>query len=306
MIKAVDNQENKRWIGNTAGLLKLRSQGLELRYGISTGVPEYAVRYAPRSKYDPMPWVQAGGLESRLRSTEIVAIDADVFAAWEAEQDAKTDEWISSIDRSLNATGRELDRIADGVAAVDAVFDELEAGMTRITKAVQGLKAERGASPRYATHSFLSGTSMRFAVKDTETGIDVDTFSSRYAARDKADRMNTETGNVIDRVDAAVRESAGVSGPGNEPLPKRWPNTLAKCAHGFSLKPGVTSTVPCGSALDYGVFGDEGPVEVYGCAVQAANDAAFYTKEDDSEYVVRVVCPDHEDRARDHCEECNS
>lgn len=47
-------------------------------------------------------------------------------------------------------------------------------------------------APRYITHSFTAGTCSRFAVKDTETGIDVATFSSRYAARDKRDRLNAD------------------------------------------------------------------------------------------------------------------
>lgn len=91
MIKALGNPERKRWIGDTKGLIQLKTMGRVLRYEVSTDVPEYAVRYAPRSPRDPMPFVQVGGLESRLRSTEIVAIEADAFAAWEAEQAMETE-----------------------------------------------------------------------------------------------------------------------------------------------------------------------------------------------------------------------
>lgn len=104
MIKILGDPGSKRWIGDTAGLVKLQTMGMVLRYEVATNVPEYAVSYQPRSKRDPMPWVQVGGLESRLRAGEIVAIEADAFAAWEAEAEAEADKWIASIDQSLTAT----------------------------------------------------------------------------------------------------------------------------------------------------------------------------------------------------------
>lgn len=118
--------------------------------------------------------------------------------------------------------------------------------------------------------------------------------------------------NVIDRVDAAVRATAGVSGPGESPvepvLGVTEPAPGPKCRHGFALRPGVVSTLTCEPGKRYGVFGDEGMIDGSDCAVQAANDAAFHTAEDDgdTEYRVRVVCPDHDEQPADACEECNA
>lgn len=79
-----------------------------------------------------------------------------------------------------------------------------------------------------------------------------------------------------------------------------------KCRHGFALRPGVVSTLPCEPRKSYGVFGDEGMIDGSDCAVQAANNAAFYTAEDDGDttYVVAVVCPEHDEQRADACEEC--
>lgn len=80
----------------------------------------------------------------------------------------------------------------------------------------------------------------------------------------------------------------------------------AKCKHGFALKPGVTSDVECEFGQAYGVFGDEGPIETLDCATQAANDAAFYTAEDDgdTEYTVKAVCREHPEQPANGCEDC--
>lgn len=184
MIKVLGNPENKRWTGDTKGLLELRSQGMELRYEISTGVPEYAVRYAPRTKTDPMPWVQASGLESRLRSSEIVAIDAEVFAAWEAQQDAKTDTWIASIDRSLSTkTAPGAPAVSDpdqGCGAVDAADLDACGHCADCTPAVK--------PKRYS----VEAQGMRFAVRSLTGACGAPSFSSRYAAQDKADRLEKE------------------------------------------------------------------------------------------------------------------
>ncbi|MFI1408829.1 hypothetical protein ACH4Y0_02650 [Streptomyces sp. NPDC020707] len=169
-----------------------------------------------------------------------------------------------------------------------------------------------GTAPRYVVNRLDNG---HFAVHDTVTTLDVATRTSRYAANDKAARLEEESGGSVDRMDAVVRAAAGVSGPNTDPLPKRWPNITVdgaderpKCGHGFSLKCGVTSQVTCEFGHEYGVFGDEGPVDRADCAVQAANDAAFYTAEDDgdTEFVVKVICPDHPEQAKETCEKCST
>lgn len=60
------------YIGNTRDLLKLNALGYELRYEVTRGA-EYRVRYEPRFRTDPKPWVQIGGLQSRLSSGEVGA-----------------------------------------------------------------------------------------------------------------------------------------------------------------------------------------------------------------------------------------
>lgn len=65
-------------------------------------------------------------------------------------------------------------------------------------------------APRYIVHSFTAGTCLRYAVKDTETGIDVATFSSRYAARDKRDRL--EAGLTVSETgEAQLAQEAGAA-----------------------------------------------------------------------------------------------
>lgn len=93
---------------------------------------------------------------------------------------------------------------------------------------------------------------------------------------------------IIDRVDASVRAAAG------------------QCRHGFTLRPGATLSIPCELGNRYGVFSDEGLIDGSDCAVQAANDAAFYTAEDDgdSTHEVAIICPDHEEQRADSCEDC--
>lgn len=58
------------WIGNTRQLLKAQADGMRLVWDCGC---KYDVLYAPRSKYDPQPFVQVGGYGFRLKSTEIQA-----------------------------------------------------------------------------------------------------------------------------------------------------------------------------------------------------------------------------------------
>lgn len=62
---------SKIWIGNTSELLRLQKEGRTLKYQAMGTF--WDVDYAPRSPYDPLPFLQVGGLNSRLRSTEIHA-----------------------------------------------------------------------------------------------------------------------------------------------------------------------------------------------------------------------------------------
>ncbi|MFD9600215.1 hypothetical protein [Streptomyces sp. NPDC059970] len=60
-----------------------------------------------------------------------------------------------------------------------------------------------------------------------------------------------------------------------------------------------------------GVFNDEGCVEAYDCAVQAANRAAEWNVEEeapagDPTYVWDLLCPDHREQSVDECEQCNA
>lgn len=69
------------------------------------------------------------------------------------------------------------------------VSEQQTTHVTEETPAIKETSTVTETAPRYIVHSFTAGTCSRYAVKDTETGIDVATFSSRYAARDKRDRL---------------------------------------------------------------------------------------------------------------------
>lgn len=73
---------SKIWIGNTQDLLGMREGGMFLKY--ETFGVSYDVLYRPRSKRDPRPFIQVGGHEFRLRSTEIHAesIPATTKGQW--------------------------------------------------------------------------------------------------------------------------------------------------------------------------------------------------------------------------------
>ena len=54
---------------------------------------------------------------------------------------------------------------------------------------------------------------------------------------------------------------------------------------------------------EYGLFNDEGCVEAQFYSVEEALRALkFYDPDDDID--VREICPDHDEQARDTCEEC--
>lgn len=169
--------------------------------------------------------------------------------------------------------------------------DELVIESTPETPAAKETDTVTETAPRYVTHSFTAGATTVFAVKDAVTKIDVASFYSREAARDKRDRLEA---------DLTARETREAQ------LAQEFPTDGPKCGHGFALRVGVTSSVKCEFGHEYGVFGDEGPIDRSDCAMQAANDAAFYAAEDDgdTQYVVKVICPDHEDQPQDGCEEC--
>jgi hypothetical protein len=74
----------------------------------------------------------------------------------------------------------------------------------------------------------------------------------------------------------------------------------------------VTACARKDAAVSAGVFNDEGCVEAYDCAVQAANAAAEMNEaardlgHDDEALTWAVVCREHEEQRADACEECPS
>ncbi|MET9816537.1 hypothetical protein [Streptomyces sp. NPDC006355] len=103
-----------------------------------------------------------------------------------------------------------------------------------------------------------------------------------------------------------VFSTAGGGGPRSTPVADEPALPGEPCKHGRRLRPGATLSIRCDFGNTYGVFGDEGPLETNDCAVEAANSAADYAAEDDGDttYVVRIICPDHEEQPADSCEEC--
>lgn len=65
------------------------------------------------------------------------------------------------------------------------------------------------------------------------------------------------------------------------------------------------------SIQEVGVFNDEGCIEAFDCAVQAANEVARLNAEEDLDaadplYGWDLMCPEHREQQRDTCEECNA
>jgi hypothetical protein len=91
-----------------------------------------------------------------------------------------------------------------------------------------------------------------------------------------------------------------------------------ECLHRIAARPDVSGDPIKACARkqpnqEAGVFNDEGCVEAYDCAVQAANRAAEWNVEEeapagDPTYTWDLLCPDHRDNEQsvDECEECNA
>ncbi|MGD3112538.1 hypothetical protein [Streptomyces sp. YGL11-2] len=92
----------------------------------------------------------------------------------------------------------------------------------------------------------------------------------------------------------------------------------AECLHRVAVRPDVSgdpikACVRMQPTQDAGVFSDEGCVEAYDCAVQAANRAAEMNAEEDAPasdpvYAWDLLCVEHRDSEQqiDTCEECNA
>ncbi|MGW1902976.1 hypothetical protein ACWCQB_37670 [Streptomyces hirsutus] len=90
---------------------------------------------------------------------------------------------------------------------------------------------------------------------------------------------------------------------------------LRQCVHGqaAAARAAGDPVTACGRkepGQRAGVFNDEGCVEAYDCAVEAANTAArFNTAEQepagDLLYTWSVLCADHEEQPADGCQECH-
>lgn len=145
------------------------------------------------------------------------------------------------------------------------------------------------AAPRYVVVAY--GRSKRaFAVYDTVTELDTDQFTSRYAATDKARRLNE----------------------GEAPAPIAEPrNDLPKCIHGrHQYKTIRGHSIPrCEDGAQYGVWdsNDAGFLHIVDCAQDAVTWAAEQMDDEpDYELEVKAVCPDHNDQPGYNCESCNA
>lgn len=57
---------------------------------------------------------------------------------------------------------------------------------------------------------------------------------------------------------------------------------------------------------EYGIFSDEGCIETGFYSVEEAQAALTKRYATEDGLAVSEICPDHEDHARDTCEDCNS
>lgn len=236
------------------------------------------------------------------------------------------------------------------------------------TPAIKETDTVTETAPRYIVHSFTAGAVSVYGVKDTETGIDVASFYSRDAARDKRDRLEadltageTREAQLAQEAGAAeVTESARrfvVNQLGNgyfvvrdlvteldvatassryaandkadrleaeaaQPATGRAQTDLLaavdfgepKCVHGFYERPADRGAAikACDRkppAVSVGVFSDEGCVDFFDCAVQASDATARLNAEeeapaDDPAYRWAVLCAEHEEQPVNNCEEC--
>ncbi|MER5359992.1 hypothetical protein [Streptomyces sp. NPDC002785] len=128
--------------------------------------------------------------------------------------------------------------------------------------------------------------------------------------------------------DGQVRTVEGMTHRANEPARvvvaggAEWIasecSVVPACLHRITVRADATGNpiTACArkqSNQEAGVFTDEGCVEAYDCAVQAANRAAELNVEEDAPagdptYTWDLLCPDHRDAEQqvDECEECNA
>ncbi|MFI6444671.1 hypothetical protein [Kitasatospora sp. NPDC050543] len=120
----------------------------------------------------------------------------------------------------------------------------------------------------------------------------------------------TETNERFAWAEAQVRRAYPELAKAEASLSAPLPTVRPRCDHHHvSAEPAVTTVPACAPGVEYGVFGDEGSLVVYDCAMSAANHAAHFAAEDqdtDTEYVVRQVCSEHPDEAYGACQECNA
>ncbi|MGW5851987.1 hypothetical protein ACWFQ8_29255 [Streptomyces sp. NPDC055254] len=91
---------------------------------------------------------------------------------------------------------------------------------------------------------------------------------------------------------------------------------VVTCLHRIAARPDVSGdpVKECSRshwAQEAGVFNDEGCVEAYDCAVQAANRAAELNAEEDAPadepvHTWALMCPNHREQAAESCEDCTT
>lgn len=276
MIKTLGNPEDKRYTGDTAGLLELLALDMRLTYSVCDMVSD--VVYAPRSKRDPMPWVQVGGLESRLRSGEIVAVEVP-----EGDDGMKCG---NRIKYGRNVCAREHGHVGPHR---DTAMSEAHSFRWFDNEGTPADETEKQATARYVVQPYDRRS--RFAVYDTVTELDVDNYSSRYAAQDRADRLNAP----------AKVQDAQLAGE----------RLFKVCVHGRRLyKTLRAKSVPvCAEGATYGVWDDNdaGFVHVVDCAQDAVTWATEQMDDEpDYELEILAVCREHTDQPANGCEECDA
>ncbi|NUP39162.1 MAG: hypothetical protein HOY76_19650 [Streptomyces sp.] len=152
----------------------------------------------------------------------------------------------------------------------------LEAALEQTLKAIDKAE-ETETEPRFT----VLNAGHVFAVRDTTTGLDVATKTSRSGAQHIADCLRDGT---------MVLDSLGKAVPAQKPVVKASTNTA-----------------------DYGVFEDGECIETgfHGDLGRAAAEATVkaYTDDptrDELTYEVKELCPEHDEQPKDTCEECHA
>lgn len=158
----------------------------------------------------------------------------------------------------------------------------------------------------------LSKAATREKIRDAfhRTGVSIDGWGDNFGMTETTERLEWATDLVRNAYPELAEGELGASVASASEANDESQHLSCHTHPSVQLDPAVTDIPACPRThgnTEYGVFGDEGSLEVYDCAISAANRAAEFAAEDpDTDYTVREVCPEHRDEAHATCPQCSS